>query len=598
MCDKLQTHIQGRVLSSLELRPVVLAAIMIGTEVATFTDENGVFSFDISTSNGDITLLFQETHHRVLKIVVNIRHSKSPEINIVLEYIQTTVAIHKVQLGSDVTLSSERMEGVSVNLTIPPQSLVDPDTKAVYEGTGQLLYSLYNADNQPDFTSEALNRMIYTDSKGAEFSIQSYVICSMEIAGESGDLALRKGQAMVIKMTLKFDMNIVGSQVSNLHLYAYSKTRSRWLDSGKIGITSIEKRDDEYGTIVAIHQTLREITYLWAIGHPVKITCYVKAMVTNQHTRKELLDTTLSLVQFDTSLNRRSYYQHSALTTRGIGVCLKAVCMLGGTVRVLVSKSDRIIAVPPSVDVGMVMGDKEQIVFYYTQDLNTQTPYYHTEKDCQSSEKPYFEFTSNQPVRSTYSQPTIFPLVKQENLSLFRVNRRDVYCFVKVSVYDCAPITEMKVLSYSPLEHNQLLSMHTAVAVGADDTNTCGSTEVVRLRASCVEFTCHSDVHVTVQSQNHYNTYSQESPLSSSAERWVDCRYWSSNGNIPIDHQPSETMKSFHLSDKETLPPSSGVYRSYNTNLALLQCMSGTVEAPASVMDPEAGVAVTFTCLF
>lgn len=572
---------------------------MIETEVATFTDENGFFSFDISTSNGDITLLFQETNHRLLKTVVNIRHSKSPEVNIVMEHIQTTVTIDKLQLGSGVTLSSDKMKGVSIDLSIPPRSLVDRDTQAVYEGTGQLLYSLYNADNQPDFTSEALNRMIYTDSKGVDFSIQSYVICSMEIVGESGHLSLRKGLAMVIKLMLKFDMNIGGSQISNLHLFAYSKTKSRWLDNGKIGVTAIEKQDDEYGTIVTIHQTLREITSLWAIGHPVRITCYVKAMVTNQNTRKELLDTTLSLVQSDTSLTRLSYYQHSSLTTPGVGVCLKAVCMLGGTIRVLVSKTDRITAVPPSVDVGMVMGDKEQIMFYVTEDLNTQTPYYHTEKDCQSSEKPYFEFTSNRTITSTFSQPTLLPVVKQENLSLFLVSQRDVYCFAKVSVYDCAPLTEIKILSYSSFEHNQLLSMHTAVAVGADNTNTCASAEVVSLRASCVQFTCHSDVHVTVQSQNHYNTYSQESPLSSSnIGHSVDCRYWSSNRNIPNDQHPSENMKSFHLSDVKTLPPSSGVYRSSNSNLALMQCMSGRVEAPASMVDPEAGVAVTFTCLF
>ncbi len=598
VCDKLRTHIQGRVLSSLELQPVVLAAIMIETEVATFTDENGYFSFDLSTGNGDISLLFQETHHRMLRTNVNIRHSTSPEVNVVMERIQNTVTIETVHLGADASLKNDKMENVLVEMAIRPRSLVEQATQTIYEGSGQLMYSLYDANNKPEFTSEALNQMVFTDSKGVEFSLQSYVICSMEIVSESGHLSLRKGSPLNLRVTLNFDVNIDGTQISNFHLFVYSVSQSRWTDKGKVGVNKIQKSDHGYGTIVTVQQVLHDVNLLWVIGRPVRITCYIKAMVTSEYTRKEVLDATLSLIQSDTTPSTPTYYQYSSMTSAGVGVCLKAVCALGGTVRVLVSKDDRITAVPPSVDVGMVMGDKEQIVFYNTGEENAQTPYYQSESECQSSDKQYFEFTSNQTVQQTFIQPVRLPLIKQQHLTTPLLTQKD-FCFAKVSVYDCAPLTEIKVLSYSTFDHSRLLSMHTAVATGASNKNTCQSAEVVSVRASCVQFTCGSDAHVTIQSQNHYATYSLESVLEKKRSgHYVHCRYWSSNRNIPSNQHPSENMKSFHLNDVNSLPPSSGVYRSSNIQLALLQCMSGNVEVPASVMDPESGVAVTFTCLY
>lgn len=536
----------------------------------------------------------------MLRTTVNIRHSKSPEVNVVMERIQDTLTMETLQLGTEVTLNNDKMENVAVVLKILPRSLVEKDTQAVYEGSGQLLYSLYNDKDRPEFTSDALNQMVYTDSKGVEFSLQAYVICSMEIVGESGHLSLRKGLALNIRVQLSFDMNIDGAQVLNLHLFVYSKSKSRWTDKGKVGVATIQRSDDGYGSIVMVQQTLHDdVNSLWAIARPARITCYVKAMVTSEYTRKELLDSTLSLLQSDTTLSTPTYYQYTALTSPGVGGCLRAVCMLGGTVRVLVSRNDRIAAVPPSVDVGMVMGDKEQIVFYDTSEGNpVQTPYYQSETECQLSPKLYFEFTSNQTVLNTFIQPVQLPLMKQQNLTPSLTNQKN-FCFAKVSVYDCAPLTEIKVLSYSSFDHQQLLSMHTAVVMGTDGKNTCQSAEVVSVRGSCVEFTCGSDIHVTVQSQNHYATYSLESTSAETRSgHSVDCRYWSSNRNIPSNQHPSENMKSFHLSDVKSLPTSSGVYRSSNAQLALLQCRSGNAQAPASIMDPGTGVAVTFTCLY
>ena len=595
VCDKLHTHIRGRVLSSLNRSPIVLAAIMIDTEVATFTDQQGYFSFDLSTGNGDITLLFQETQHRPLEVSINIRHSKSPEINLVMEYIEGSQHMEKAHLGMDIVLKDEGKKGDKISLSINPNSLVSQGSLDLYEGSGQFMYSLYSSNKRPNFTSEALSQMIYTDSNGAVFSIHSYVVCSMDIVGESGrHLSLRLGYSVTLKLALKFDMNIDASDINGLHLFVYSKAKSRWMDKGRVGVMSIQK-DGDYASFAALQIALHELNTLWVIGLPVRVSCYIKAMVTNALSRKGLSQVTVSLTQSDTSLRRPTFYQYLLATSPGSeGVCLRAVCSMGGVVRVVSSESDKVTAVPPDVDVGMVMGDREQIMFYDTgKEWTAQTPFYHTEKECEAATKHYLEFNSNRSVVSTFSQPTMLPLIGHEKNTAPSQSNPKEHCFVKVSVYDCASLTDIKVLSYASPSHKTLLSINTAVAVGtASSLNTCQTSEVVSLRASCVEFTCHSDVHVTVQSQNHYDPYSQ------TPGQVIDCRYWSSNRNLQESKHPSKNMKSFHLSDFEGLSPASGVYRSTSANLALLQCMSGRQDAPGNSIDPETGVAVTFTCLF
>ena len=605
MCDKLQARIKGRVLSSLDRNPVVLAAIMIGTEVATFTDTDGYFSFELSASNGDIVLLFQEAQHRHLEVKVDIHHSNNPEINIILEHIDVVQAVDKLHPGFTLELKHREVvvdPDVTVSVGFLPNSLVSPQTHDMYKGPGQLLYSLYSSGNKPDFTSEALKQMVFIDSKGVEFSIQSYVICTMEVVGENGyPLDLRFGTPIALKLTLKFDKNIVESDVSNLHLFVYSRTKFCWLDHGRVGISSIKQRDKKYGTYVTIQQTLRELGPIWTVGFPVRISCYIKAFVTHISSNQELVGATLNVEQADTTLYRPTFYQYSDTTSPGVGVCLKAVCSVGGIIYASVSSlggtRDKLTAVSPDMDYGIVMGDKEQIMFYeidQTKNMDTKTPYYLTEEACHSStkeDKTYFEFTSNMYSANKLAiQPSMLPPAPKDG---FGEQAQNEFCFIKVSVYDCAPFTDIKVLSYSLKDHN-LLSMNTAVATGTstqDDIDSCQMSSVVPVRASCVEYTCGSDVHVTVQSQNHKSVTTEESINGN----LMDCRYWSSNTAIKNGDHPSQTMLSFHLAnEKNTL---SGVYRSSSSNLALLQCKSGNIEAPGNSMNPEVGVAVTFTCL-
>ena len=54
VCDKLHAQIRGQVLSSLDRNPVVLATIMIGSEIAAFTDQGGRVFFDLFGTRCDL----------------------------------------------------------------------------------------------------------------------------------------------------------------------------------------------------------------------------------------------------------------------------------------------------------------------------------------------------------------------------------------------------------------------------------------------------------------------------------------------------------------------------------------------------------------
>ena len=45
---------------------------MIGSEIATFTDQGGRFFFELTTSNREVTLLFREASHQHLEMTINI----------------------------------------------------------------------------------------------------------------------------------------------------------------------------------------------------------------------------------------------------------------------------------------------------------------------------------------------------------------------------------------------------------------------------------------------------------------------------------------------------------------------------------------------
>lgn len=595
LCDKLKTHIKGRVMSSQDRKPIVLAVIMTGSEVATLTNSNGFFSFELLASTREVSLLFQESQHRSVEVNLDVLHSNTLELSVVLEHIDVVQLLDKVHLGFSVELTHPNVPvdpDVHATIQILPNSLVSRHTQEVYTGSGQLLYSLYSSRNKPDFTSEALKQMVYTDSKGVGFTIQSYVICSMEMVDENGyPLELRSKIPLSLKLTIRFERTIDDLDVSNLHLFIYSKVKGCWMDNGRVGIVSIKKHEGEYGTFVTIQQTMREISQLWAIGFPVRVTCYVKALVMDPSSGQELPGATLSLEQTDNTLNRPTYYQYSEATSQRGGSCLGAACSLGGIIQSSVSSVEgtqyKLAAVTPNMDYGITVGNTEQIMFYFTEPqtlkANTVSPFYPTKEACHSGTT-FFTFIS-QPEKSLSLPPPILLPDQQEDIF------QDLFCFVKVAVYDCAPYTEIKVLSFSSTDHKKVLSMNYEVAVGqsSQDKTTCLSSSVAGIRASCVQFTCGSDIHISAQSRDNMVDSSD-----ASLGNLVDCRYWSSNSASKANSHVSQTMFSYHLADDDSY----GVYRSSSKTLALLKCKSGKEDEPENKINNDVGSAVTFTCLY
>ena len=610
LCDKLQAEIRGRVLSSLDHKPIVLVAIMIGDEIATFTDQSGHFYFQLTTGNRKVTLLFQEAMHRQVEVTVDIQHFSSPEVEVIMEHIETVQRIDRLQDGFLVQLNDQevvRTHGVNVSFSIPPNSLVTLRTFNNYFGSGHVLHSLYHTGIKPEFTSVGLRQMIYRDSKGAEFTIQSFLIGSLEIVDDMGHpLTLKQGRVVTLSISLKFESLLLAEQMSNIHLFTYIDSESCWLDFGRITIISVTPSSDKLETWAVFKGKLRVLGSLWAIGLPVRVSCYVKTRVFQSETDQELLSQTVSVEQSDQSLKRPTYYCYSTPTNAGVGACLKSVCALGGLISLsdIISGPDYTVskATPPNVNTGVVMGNKDQIMFYLLDKsqvgVSGETPYYLTEEACMQSIQArtgYFEFTRNSSLLSIVL-PSLLPPMHQ----LEAVGNSDVpkeYCFVKVAIYDCSLYSDVKALSYNAEDHSVLISMHTdmAVPLSVEESRqamtgyACRSHSVVRLRASCIEYTCGSEVHVTVNSRQSNETSMNLEPNS--------CRYWSSNSNVPWSLHPSSNMKIYHFIDKGG-KYDNGLYQSSSRDLALMQCKSGVTDEPSNVIDPYKGTAVTFTCQF
>ena len=156
------------------------------------------------------------------------------------------------------------------------------------------------------------------------------------------------------------------------------------------------------------------------------------------------------------------------------------------------------------------------------------------------------------------SNPPFYPTTFKISGS---VGMREKYCFLKVAVYNCALFADVKVLSYSTTSERKLLSMNVEIATSHATIDSCLTSQIAQLRASCVEFACGSDVHVTVQSR-HGQTETK------------DCRYWSSSSSIPWN-RPCHNLTSFQQ---------------------VTRCYLGDSEEPGSMIDPYRGTAVTFTC--
>lgn len=603
-CEKLHAYIRGSVFSSRARKPVVLAAILLGTEMVSFTDENGKFFFELTTGNGEVSLLVQEVHHRPVQVQVNLQSSLTPDVAVTMEYIEDIKMVGNLQLGVHVELGDRvtfEVTGINASISVPPRSLLAADSYQVYTGPGHILHSLYHMDSRPDFTSSAVQSMVYRDSKDVDFSIQSHITGSLSMVGEAGKaLSFRQGSAATLSITIRFDVRLEASQVEGLHSFVYPYASSHWLDSGKVTIDSMQQL--EYSTVVKLHAKLRDANLLWAIGFPSRITCYIKSKVAHLLTKQEQVGISVQLEQSMINLDRPTFYLASAKSAPREGVCLKAVCSLGGLLYIMdttVGEEVYRVALTPSTDNGVIMGNHDQVMFYNVDmglvTSDSSTPYYPTEEECVTSEDDpsgHFEFLVNISLPKLKHKSSVMPAVANEDVAMG--NSHTKYCYIKVGVYDCSQYTNIQVLSYSSTNHSQLLSMSTeTLPPNTDkyqDRESCMQSEVVHLRAACLQYSCGSDVHVSATAWAAENGAKSLKDLS--------CRYWSSHSGLTSQMHLTDAMTSFHMMDPkaEHSATGNGLYCLFSKELAVLQCQAGDLDKHAYTMDHRSGVAVTFIC--
>lgn len=616
-CEKLHAYIRGRVFSSHAHRPVVLAAVLLGAEIVAFTDENGKFFFKLTTVKGEVSLLIREVRHRQVEVELNLRSSLTPDIAVTMEYIEDVLVVDKLQQGFHMELGNKatsEMTGINASVSVPPRSLLGPKSYEVYQGPGHVLHSLYHMDSRPEFNSAAIQSMVYRDSKGVDFSIQSHISGSLRVVGETGkSLSLKQGSYALISVDLRFDDVVESSQIEGLHIFTYPDSSSHWMDNGKVMIDSVQQ--SIYSTRVMLHAKLRKSNLFWAIGFPSRITCYIKSKISHLATKQELVGIAVQLEQSMFNLDRPSFYLASAKSVAGEGVCLKAVCGLGGLLYIkdtAVGEEVKRLALTPSTDHSVIMGNHDQVMFYDVDMAlvtgDTRTPYYPTLEECiasrphgnQELDSGHFEFLVNISLPSPSPQllripSVILPVLNESKASFDPLALDDEYCYIKVGVYDCSQYTNIQVLSFSPINHTHLLSMFSETLPPSTevqlDEGKCPDTSVMQLRAACVRYTCGSDVHVSMSwlPGQDYKSSSDDSAQQS-------CRYWSSNSGLTDRMHLSNSMTSFHLVDRGSEYGGRGLYRAFGKDLVLLQCQSGDVNKPAKIMDHRNGMAVTFIC--
>ena len=602
-CSQLKAEVSGEVVSSRGNEPLVLATVVAGGEVVTFTNQRGMFSFETLTPTSTLTLRFHEARHRELERNLTIHPSLQHRIKLVLEYIEIIDRREKMEAGFDSPLvSSGVIENYGVNgfLHFPPDAFISSETDEAYRGSGSVLIALYCTDKWPAFATEALSNLVYVDSRSAEFSIQSLVIGTLDVVGERGEhLGLAIGAPVVVTVSLRMESSVASAQVSSLHLFSYSQRQKRWLDHGRMTVIGDTSHEEEKGSYysVTLQGKLRQIHRVWAVGYPLRLSCWVKVLVFQGSVlRDELTGVDIQLRQSDDMLGKGSFYQHSIQTLPGIGSCLKSVCSLGGVLSPSRPSSVELEAVTPSISNGIIMGSKDEIMIYTVDKQNIgisgKHPFYPSEEACRQHSgvhSGHFMFG----VSSKQSQYQTRPTILLTKPSDGREREVDGYCYLKVAVLDCALYSDVKAVSYGPGDEISSVAFEIATALGNKAATTAppnkdsctGTTGVTHLKASCVDFTCGSQVHVSAQSRLE-------------RRRTKPCRYWSSTSTIPWHIPPSHNLTSFHFTDEGTgYGEGHGIYYAVTKELALMKCYSGSLEEPSNTMDPYRGAAVTFTCL-
>lgn len=590
LCSNQLVTVEGQVVTSLDDKPVVLAAFMLDSEVLGMSDEEGKFHFVVSSMQDTAQITVIEPRHKPTTITLHMDTlSSSYELLIVLEKISGEEVVNDVIAGFQLQLEDSKPaadeSGVfssKATLTVPPKTLTTANG-VLYAGSGKVLHSIYKPAEPPSFQSAAIQDMTYKEDDHYN-AIKALVLGSVSIVDETGRLLqVKEGSEIKIEVHFQFDTTATLQEVNKIHLFSYSE--SRWTDHGRVLVE--DKGSLHRGRrLYSIEGKMKGIGGFWAMGLPQPMGCYVRARVFHESSSNEIEGIRITLEQASEEFGHKTFYRHVDRTRQGRGVCLKSTCTEGGTVTAMKDNGERAYPKTPSIRHGIVMDNRPELLTYYiTEQAITSheiTPYYSSEEECLAgtSSLSYFKFTM-----VTRSFPTR-PLVMTTN----QLNNDMAFCYVKVAVDDCLLYTDIFSLSFDK-NTRQLLASHSVVATEPDRrvrSDDCYSDDVTKHRAACVQYVCGHVVHISVQNRPQFVARK-------------DCKYLSHSTNAPrndLQSVETDTVYSFLDDGKQysTHHLSTGLYRGYNKELTLLKCLAGDEQRPSQRISHTDGLAVTFTC--
>lgn len=589
LCSNQLVTVEGRVVTSPDDKPVVLAAFMLDSEVLGMSDEEGKFHFVVSSMQDTARVTIIEPQHKPITIPLHMDTlSSSYELLVVLEKISGEEIVNDVMAGFQLQLEDNKTTtdaaGVfssKASLIVPPKALTTANG-VLYTGSGKVLHSIYKPSEPPSFQSAALQNMTYERDNG-QYAIKALVLGSVSIVDDTGRLLqVKEGSEIKIEVHFQFDTTATLEEVNKIHLFSYSQ--SRWTDHGRVLVE--DKGSLHHGhRLYTIEGKMKGIGGFWAMGLPQPLHCYIRTRVFHENSTNELEGIRITLEQASEEFGHKTFYRYADRTRQGQGACLKSTCIEGGTILAMKDNGEWAYPKTPSIRHGIVMDNRPELLTYYITKQSVSkhgnTPYYSSEKAClaETSNSPYFEFTM-----ATHSFPTR-PLVMTAN----QPNGLP-FCFVKVAVDDCLLYTDIFSLSFDK-DTRQLLGSHSVVATEPDRkvrSDDCYSDDVTKHRAACVQYVCGHVVHISVQNRPQF------------AAR-KDCKYLShSTYAPPNDLQSTETTTVYSFLDNSqqysTHHLNTGLYQGNNKELTLLKCLAGDEQRPSQRISHTDGLAVTFTC--
>ena len=573
-CKEKMVGIAGHVISSATSRPVPLASLMIDGKAIGTSDLSGNFAATFKTTRSFLELTVAEPHHKLGKVGIRPGNQK---LTIVLETLQNRVDIEHMNKAFSIPLASTPRLGVE--FSVSDHSLVHSDSEELYRGPGAVFHAVYETSNPPSFHTGALNNMVYVDSKGVSFGIESLVLGSLDIISDRGvELGMYPGASASLSVNLSTSKSdFSDTQLQKLHLFTCSSStgvHGWWRDRGPVKMVATN------GTQATVVAMLRHIVRFWAIGLPVRSECFVKVVGVETGTQMRVPGMHVIIQQYNLFQGLQTFARQLQ-TTSANGTCLRTSCNGGGKIVTQSAEATNI-----SIEYGLTWTDDiTEINFYIAENSGNlkgaPSPYYTSRATCE--EAPFTHDTAFFFIvkPSLLSQNEMVLAQKEETLSQ--------HCFVKVAIDDCLLETDVQSLSIQE-DNGQMSALHVAVATSpseSDHPDDCYSDVVTSLRSACVEYACGHTVKITVRNRPKF------------AES-KECRFVGTSTFFPSTVQPSSSSFQFkdskeHHSD---INYSTGLYSSPSHRMALMSCMSGDKEHPSTNVEHSVGYGPMFTCQF